>query len=81
MTGGTTRVESADLETAIERSADARTARTLIERVVEAHPELTVELDKQPLLRDGLVALACASRSLASAVVADATLLEPLRDP
>ena len=32
-------------------------------------------------LRDGLVALACASRSLSSAVVADATLLDPLRDP
>ena len=81
MTGGTTRVESADLETAIERSADARTARTFIERVIDAHPGLATELVEQPLLRDGLVALACASRSLSSAVVADATLLEPLRDP
>jgi glutamate-ammonia-ligase adenylyltransferase len=81
MTGGTTRTQSADLETAIERSADARTARTFVERAVEAHPELAVELDEQPLLRDGLVALACASRSLGSAVVADATMLDPLRDP
>ena len=32
-------------------------------------------------MRDGLIALACASRSLASAVIADATLLDPLRDP
>ena len=33
------------------------------------------------LLRDGLVALACASRSLASAVVADDSMLDPLRAP
>jgi glutamate-ammonia-ligase adenylyltransferase len=86
MTGGTTRpiVEqkaSPDLEAAIERSADARTARMLVERTIEAHPELATELAEQPLLRDGLVALACASRALASAVVADATMLDPLRAP
>jgi glutamate-ammonia-ligase adenylyltransferase len=81
MTGGTTRLQSADVQTAIERSADARTARTFVERVVEAHPELAVVLAEQPVMRDGVVALACASRSLGSAVVADATLLEPLRDP
>lgn len=74
------RSASADLDAAIERSADARTARTLVERAIDAHPELMVELQREPLLRDGLVALACASRSLASAVVADARLLDPLRD-
>jgi glutamate-ammonia-ligase adenylyltransferase len=80
MTGGTTRSASPDLEAAIERSADARTARMLVERVVEAHPEVAQELSAQPILRDGLVALACASRALASAIVADASLLDPLRD-
>jgi glutamate-ammonia-ligase adenylyltransferase len=81
MTGGTTRSESADLDTAIERSADARTARTLVERAIEADPHLAARLANEPVLRDGLVALACASRSLSSAVVADPSLLDPLRDP
>ncbi len=81
MTGGTTRSASPDLDAAIERSADARTARMLVERAIEAHPELATELAEQPLLRDGLVALACASRALASAVVADVSMLDPLRAP
>jgi glutamate-ammonia-ligase adenylyltransferase len=81
MNGGTTRSPSPDLDTAIERSADARTARTLVDRAIEAHPGLRTELAEQPLLRDGLVALACASRSLASGVVADVSLLAPLHEP
>jgi glutamate-ammonia-ligase adenylyltransferase len=81
MTGGTTRSASPDLDAAIERSADARTARTVVDRATEAHPELATELAEQPLLRDGLVALACASRALASAVVADVSTLDPLRAP
>lgn len=81
MDGGTARVASPDLETAIDRSADARTARMLVERVVEAHPDVATELVSVPLVRDGLVALACASRSLGSAIVADSSLLDPLRDP
>lgn len=81
MTGGTTRSASPDLDAAIERSADARTARMLVERLVDAHPEVAAELAEQPLVRDGLVALACASRALASAVVADVSMLDPLRTP
>ncbi len=81
MTGGTTRAPSPDLDAAIERSADAPTARMLVERAIEAHPALAVELADDPLLRDGLVALACASRALASAVVADDSMLDPLRAP
>jgi glutamate-ammonia-ligase adenylyltransferase len=81
MPGGTTRAASPDLETAIERSADARTARMVLDRVVDEHPDVARELSEQPLVRDGLVALACASRALSSAVVADASLLDPLRDP
>jgi hypothetical protein len=73
-------LETADIVTAIDHSADARTARTLLARAVEAHPQLASELVEQPLVRDGLIALACASRSLSSAVIADDTLLDPLRD-
>ncbi len=73
--------ETPALATAIERSADARTARMLLERAVEEHAGLADELVTDPLVRDGLIALACASRSLSSAVVADDSLLEPLRDP
>ena len=80
MPGGTTLRETADLTAAIERSADARTARMLLTRAVEEHPQLADELVDDPLVRDGLVALACASRSLASAVIADPSLLDPLRD-
>jgi hypothetical protein len=67
MPGGTTLRETADLTAAIERSADARTARMLLTRAVEANPQLADELVDHPLVRDGLIALACASRSLASA--------------
>ena len=74
-------LETADIVTAIDHSADARTARTLLARAVEAHPQLASELVEQPLVRDGLIALACASRSLSSAVIADDTLLDPLREP
>ena len=81
MPGGTTLHETPALATAIERSADARTARMLLERAVEEHPGLADELAIDPLVRDGLVALACASRSLSSAIVADDSLLDPLRDP
>jgi [glutamine synthetase] adenylyltransferase / [glutamine synthetase]-adenylyl-L-tyrosine phosphorylase len=81
MNGGSAVLESAEVNAAIERSADARTARTLLERAVDAHPALAAELHGSPLVRDGLIALACASRSLSSAVVADETLLDPLRNP
>ncbi|MFI5372598.1 MAG: bifunctional [glutamine synthetase] adenylyltransferase/[glutamine synthetase]-adenylyl-L-tyrosine phosphorylase [Candidatus Eisenbacteria bacterium] len=69
------------LAAAIERSADARTAHTVLARALEAHPGLAEELMSSPLVRDGLIALACASRSLSSAVIADASLLDPLRNP
>jgi glutamate-ammonia-ligase adenylyltransferase len=81
MAGSETVLESAALAAAIERSADAPTARTVLARVVEASPALADELLSDALLRDGLIALACASRSLSSAVIADPTLLDALRDP
>jgi len=65
---------------ALDRSADAATARVALERIVEAHPELADELRARDLVRDGLIALACASRSLTNGVVNDISLIDPLRD-
>ena len=81
MAGSETVLESAALVAAIDRSADAPTARTVVARVIEACPAVAEELTSNALLRDGLIVLACASRSLSSALIADATLLDPLRDP
>lgn len=69
-----------ELAAAIERSADPRAATTLVERLLEAHPALAEDLGAHARLREGLVALACASRSLSSAIIADPSLLQPLRD-
>ena len=69
-----------EVHAAIDRSADPRGARTVVDRLVEKHPELRDELASNTRLRDGVVALACASRSLSSGFVADARLLDPLRD-
>ncbi len=68
------------LTAVIERSADPRTAHNVVERLLDEHPALGDELAERPLLREGVVALACASRSLSSAFVADPSLLDPLRD-
>ncbi len=81
MAGSETVLESAAVVAAIDRSADAPTARTVVARVIEARPAVAEELASNVLLRDGLIALACASRSLSSAVIADTALLDPLRDP
>jgi glutamate-ammonia-ligase adenylyltransferase len=68
------------LTSVIDRSADPRVAATVVERLLDEHPELGDELVDRTLLREGVVALACASRSLSSAFVADPSLLDPLRD-
>jgi glutamate-ammonia-ligase adenylyltransferase len=81
MPGGSSVLETPALAAAIERSADARTAHTMLARAIDAHPALADELVDSPLVRAGLVALACASRSLSSAVIADASLVDPLRAP
>ncbi|MGH9048129.1 MAG: bifunctional [glutamine synthetase] adenylyltransferase/[glutamine synthetase]-adenylyl-L-tyrosine phosphorylase [Acidimicrobiia bacterium] len=65
----------------IDRAADPLLARAVLERLVEAHPELATELVERTLARDGLVALACASRSLSTAAIGDIALLDSLRDP
>ncbi|MGH9025462.1 MAG: bifunctional [glutamine synthetase] adenylyltransferase/[glutamine synthetase]-adenylyl-L-tyrosine phosphorylase [Acidimicrobiia bacterium] len=78
-----TALEQAALVDAIEASADAHTARTVLARVLDANPGLADELGEPGpnVVRDGLVAVAVASRSLSNAVVRDASLLDPLRDP
>jgi [glutamine synthetase] adenylyltransferase / [glutamine synthetase]-adenylyl-L-tyrosine phosphorylase len=74
------RLVAPDLSIAIERSADPRSAATVVERLLEAHPVMADELASNALLRGSVVALACASRSLSSAFLADPGLLDPLRD-
>jgi len=67
------------LESALEQSPDAVVARAVLERVVDAHPDVIALLETNAVLRDGLIAIGCASRSLTTAVVADASLLEALQ--
>jgi hypothetical protein len=85
MVAGATReeppTEPPTVTAALERSADSTTARTVVARLVDAHPALADELAATPLLLDGVVALACASRALTSAVLNDPSLLDWLRDP
>ncbi|MGH8985465.1 MAG: bifunctional [glutamine synthetase] adenylyltransferase/[glutamine synthetase]-adenylyl-L-tyrosine phosphorylase [Acidimicrobiia bacterium] len=73
-------LDTPELAQAIERAADPGLGLTVLARVLETHPEVGDELVERPLLREGLVALACASRSLSSAFAGDPTLLDPLRD-
>ena len=68
------------LTEAVERSADPTAARGFLTRLLEEHPALADELATNALLRDALVALSAASRSLSNAIVHDAALLDPLRD-
>src|ERR1700694_685945 len=68
------------LTAAFERSADSSTARAAIERIVEANPSVADDLLENDLVRDALVAIACASRSLVAAIVSDGSLLDVLRD-
>lgn len=71
-------LEAPELVEAIEQSAAPDDARLALARIVETHPELCDALREDPTLRDALVAVATASRSLTRAIVADASLLEPL---
>ena len=68
------------LNAAVEHSADATTARMVLDRLVEADPQMRGLLLEDDLAREGILALACASRSLSSAAIADPSLLVCLRD-
>jgi glutamate-ammonia-ligase adenylyltransferase len=73
-------LEQLDLTAALERSADAAAARAALERILDAHPALADELCEHARLRDALVAIGCASRSLTAAIVNDASVLAPIRE-
>jgi glutamate-ammonia-ligase adenylyltransferase len=68
------------LAAAIERSADAASVRTFVDRLVETDPGARAVLEENETARDGVVALAGASRSLSSALVSDPSLLDCLLD-
>src|SRR6185503_1898464 len=66
---------------ALEHAADEETARRFLERLVDAAPDLADALTGSPPACEALVAVSCASRSLATALVADPSLVDVLRDP
>jgi [glutamine synthetase] adenylyltransferase / [glutamine synthetase]-adenylyl-L-tyrosine phosphorylase len=68
------------LAAAVDGSADPAAARALLSRLVDDHPALGDELVTDALLRDAVVALSAASRSLSNALTRDSSLLDPLRD-
>jgi glutamate-ammonia-ligase adenylyltransferase len=69
------------VEATIEGAADAAVARRFLERLVEADPSVADRLVAAPLVRDALVAIGCASRSLSTALVADPSLVAVVDDP
>jgi [glutamine synthetase] adenylyltransferase / [glutamine synthetase]-adenylyl-L-tyrosine phosphorylase len=75
-----TLLDAPALSAAVERSADPAAARAYLARLLEDHPALSDELAANPLVRDALVALSAASRSLSTAVLRDPSLLDSLRD-
>ncbi len=74
-------VEHPDVRVSLEAAADAPLARRTLERLVEAGPHVAEELVASRRARDAVVAVACASRSLTTALVRDPALVEALRDP
>ncbi len=65
---------------ALALSADPVGARVVLTRILEDQPQLADELRHDDLVRNALIAIACASRSLSAALGQDPTLVEPLRD-
>ncbi len=74
-----TALRSRGVVAAIESAPDAALARTTLERIVEVDPNLAEILVEQPSVRDGLVAVACASRSLTNALIQDPSLIDVFR--
>ncbi len=64
----------------LDASADAALARAAIERVLEARPDAAGPVIEDSVLRSGLIAVGCASRSLTNAIVNDPTLLDVFAD-
>src|SRR5690349_17716811 len=73
-------LETPVLVESVERSADPVAARAGLERLLEAQPAVADALRDDDLVREALVAVICASRSLTAALVSDPTLVDVLRD-
>ncbi|HWW46158.1 MAG TPA: bifunctional [glutamine synthetase] adenylyltransferase/[glutamine synthetase]-adenylyl-L-tyrosine phosphorylase, partial [Acidimicrobiia bacterium] len=71
-------VEQPDVRASLEAAADAPLARRTVERLVEADPQVAGELVGSRRVRDAVVAVACASRSLTTALVHDPSLVAAL---
>jgi glutamate-ammonia-ligase adenylyltransferase len=69
-----------DVSAAVERSADPNAARAVLERLVERDPAITDVVVARPGVREALVAIAAASRSLTNALVRDPSLVDALDD-
>jgi [glutamine synthetase] adenylyltransferase / [glutamine synthetase]-adenylyl-L-tyrosine phosphorylase len=74
----TAALDHPDVELAVERAADTTMARTLLQRLIAADPGVADALVERPMVRDALIAIACASRSLSTALVGDPTLVAVL---
>lgn len=74
----TAALDHPNVESAIERAADTRMARTLLQRLIDADPGVADDLVERPTVRDAVIAIACASRSLSTALVSDPTLVAVL---
>lgn len=73
-------LDALGLREAIESSADPATVRLGLARIIEANPELAHDLASDELMRDGVVSVVAASRSLTLALETDPSSLDPLRD-
>ncbi|MGH9265026.1 MAG: bifunctional [glutamine synthetase] adenylyltransferase/[glutamine synthetase]-adenylyl-L-tyrosine phosphorylase [Acidimicrobiales bacterium] len=71
---------SMSLQAAIERSAAPAAVRVAVERLTEADPKRRDRLEEQAVLRDAVVAVTAASRSLTELLLSDSAALDVLAD-
>jgi glutamate-ammonia-ligase adenylyltransferase len=69
-----------EVEAALERAPDATVARAVLDRILEADATVADDLVEYPTVREALIAVACASRSLSNALVSDPSLVGALRE-
>lgn len=65
---------------AIERCANPEMVGNFLTRLVDMHPGLGNEIIEHDVMRDGLIAVACASRSLSQAIITDTSLHDVMRE-
>ncbi|HEX2047593.1 MAG TPA: bifunctional [glutamine synthetase] adenylyltransferase/[glutamine synthetase]-adenylyl-L-tyrosine phosphorylase [Acidimicrobiales bacterium] len=68
------------LQAAIERSAAPAAVRVAVERLTEADPKRRDRLEEEPPLRDAVVTVTAASRSLTELLLSDPAALDVLAD-